>query len=60
MSDVYDFTAGDSPLLVSVPHDGRLIPEEQQARMTRAGLAIPDTDWPDAQVTCSRTRVPRR
>lgn len=45
MSDVYDFTAGDSPLLVSVPHDGRLIPEEQQARMTRAGLAIPDTDW---------------
>ena len=45
MSNVYTFTRGDSPLLVSVPHDGRLIPEDQQARMTRAGLAIPDTDW---------------
>lgn len=50
MSDVYDFTAGDSPLLVSVPHDGRLIPEEQQARMTPAGLAIPDTDWHVAEL----------
>jgi len=45
MSDVYRFTAGDSPLLVSVPHDGRLIPDAVQARMTDAGLAIADTDW---------------
>ena len=45
MSDVFAFTQGDSPLLVSVPHDGRLIPHEQRARMTAAGLAIPDTDW---------------
>jgi len=50
MSDVYDFTAGDSPLLVSVPHDGRLISEEQQARMTRVGLEIPDTDWHVAEL----------
>jgi len=50
MSDVFRFVAGDSPLLVSVPHDGRLIPEQQRARMTEAGLAIPDTDWHVAQL----------
>lgn len=50
MSDVYRFVAGDSPLLVSVPHDGRLIPDGQRARMTEAGLAIPDTDWHVAQL----------
>ncbi len=50
MSDVYRFVEGDSPLLVSVPHDGRLIPDGQRARMTEAGLAIPDTDWHVAQL----------
>lgn len=50
MSNVYRFSAGDSPLLVSVPHDGRLIPAEQRARMTEAGLAIPDTDWHVAEL----------
>ena len=50
MSDVYRFVEGDSPLLVSVPHDGRLIPDEQRARMTEAALAIPDTDWHVAQL----------
>jgi N-formylglutamate amidohydrolase len=50
MSDVYRFVEGDSPLLVSVPHDGRLIPKEQRAQMTEAGLAIPDTDWHVAQL----------
>lgn len=50
MSDVYRYIEGDSPLLISVPHDGRLVPEEQQARMTEEGLAIPDTDWHVAQL----------
>ena len=45
MSDVFEFSAGETPLLISVPHDGRLIPEEQRSRMTEAALAIPDTDW---------------
>lgn len=45
MSDVFEFSQGESPLLISVPHDGRQIPAEQRARMTAAGLAIPDTDW---------------
>ncbi len=50
MSDVYAFSKGGSPLLISVPHDGRLIPDEQAARMTEAGLAIPDTDWHVAEL----------
>ena len=50
MSDVFAFSAGDTPLLVSVPHDGRLIPDDQRARMTESGLAIPDTDWHVAEL----------
>jgi N-formylglutamate deformylase len=50
MSEVCRFAKGSSPLLISVPHDGRLIPEEQRARMTRAGLAMPDTDWHVAEL----------
>jgi N-formylglutamate deformylase len=45
MSDVYTFHEGNVPLLISVPHDGRRVPEGVQARMTEAGRAIPDTDW---------------
>ncbi len=36
---------GELPLLISVPHDGRHVPEDIRARMTAAGLALPDTDW---------------
>jgi len=32
-------------LLVSVPHDGRLLPADIANRMSAAGLALPDTDW---------------
>jgi N-formylglutamate amidohydrolase len=41
----FSFHAGNTPLVVSVPHDGRDIPAELRARMTPAGLDIPDTDW---------------
>lgn len=41
----YNFREGDSPLLISVPHDGREIPGEIAGRMTDTGRAIPDTDW---------------
>jgi len=50
MSDVFDFSAGDSPLLISVPHDGREIPDEQRSSMTATGLDLPDTDWHVAQL----------
>ncbi len=45
MSDLFAFHQGNTPLLVSVPHDGRRLPDELQRRMTHAGRDIPDTDW---------------
>lgn len=45
MSSVVRTSEGELPLLISVPHDGRDIPEELQSRMTDTGRAIPDTDW---------------
>jgi N-formylglutamate deformylase len=45
MSSVVRAFEGETPLLISVPHDGRDIPEELQGRMTESGRAIPDTDW---------------
>lgn len=45
MSDCYTLHQGSMPLLVSVPHDGRNIPDDIRARMTPEGRAIPDTDW---------------
>ena len=45
MSEAFTFHEGGSPLLVSVPHDGRDLPGDLSARMTEAGLALPDTDW---------------
>ena len=43
--DIFTWQPGDSPLLISIPHDGREIPEGIAARMTGAGRAVPDTDW---------------
>ncbi len=45
MSNVFQFLPGDTPLLISVPHDGRDIPADIQLRMTDTGRQIPDTDW---------------
>lgn len=45
MTECYSFHAGDIPLLVSVPHDGRKLPDDVAAQMTDAGRALPDTDW---------------
>ena len=45
MSHVYEFVQGDTPLLLSIPHDGRRLPPEIGERMTPAALALPDTDW---------------
>ncbi|MGB5246115.1 MAG: N-formylglutamate deformylase [Woeseia sp.] len=42
---IYDFHYGSSPLLISVPHDGRLLPDDVATRMTPVALALPDTDW---------------
>lgn len=50
MPEVYTFAAGTTPLVISVPHDGREIPEDIARRMTPAGRDIPDTDWHVAQL----------
>ena len=50
MIGVCNFHEGDSPLLISVPHDGVHIPDDLKARMTPAALAVPDTDWHVAEL----------
>ena len=45
MTDVFDFHDGSSALLISIPHDGRLLAPGQAERMTDVGRALPDTDW---------------
>lgn len=45
MSDVFSYHEGSTPLVISVPHDGWQIPNEQLMDMTGAGRGIPDTDW---------------
>lgn len=42
---VYRFEEGRLPLLLSVPHDGRELPEDIAATMTPEATALPDTDW---------------
>jgi N-formylglutamate deformylase len=43
--DVYRFTAGSAPILVSMPHVGTRIPERLAGRMNDGARAVPDTDW---------------
>ena len=50
MSEVFEYFEGNLPLLISVPHDGRKLPDEQRERMTDAGLDIADTDWHVAEL----------
>ena len=45
MSDSAIFEQGDSPLLISIPHDGRDLAPGMRERMSEAGLSLPDTDW---------------
>ena len=45
MTDLYRFTPGTTPVLISVSHAGTDIPGEMAARMSEAALAMPDTDW---------------
>jgi len=45
MTDTFTFHPGSIPLLVSVPHDGRILPDDIAMMMTEAGRDVPDTDW---------------
>jgi len=44
------YEEGHLPLLISVPHDGRHIPEHIADDMTAAALKLPDTDWEVARL----------
>ena len=39
------FARGSSPLLISIPHDGRSLAPGMEERMTKLGRSLPDTDW---------------
>lgn len=65
MSEIFSFHAGTLPLLVSVPHDGRLVPADIAQHMTQAGRDLPDTDWHVAQLyefarACGATMIVAR
>ncbi len=43
--DTYTLHRGTAPLLVSLPHDGTLLPDDIAARLTDSARRVPDTDW---------------
>jgi len=45
LSPVYDFTPGDSPLLISMPHVGTQLPEAVKNGLIPEALDLRDTDW---------------
>ena len=42
---IFSLHRGSAPLLLSLPHDGSLIPAALAARMTPEARRAPDTDW---------------
>lgn len=50
MNEVFSLHRGNTPLLISVPHDGWQIPTDIVQYMSGAGRAIPDTDWHVAEL----------
>lgn len=42
---VFDLHAGDSSLVISVPHAGTALPAALARELSPTGLAVPDTDW---------------
>jgi N-formylglutamate deformylase len=44
-NDVFALQRGTTPLLISFPHVGTVIPPDQQHRYTARALAVEDTDW---------------
>ena len=45
MTDVFEFSQGSLPLLVSVPHAGTELPPNIRDRLTGSARTLPDTDW---------------
>jgi len=45
VSSLFNFRPGTSPLIVSMPHCGIVIPPDIAKGMTKAATGVPDTDW---------------
>ncbi|HEX4481808.1 MAG TPA: N-formylglutamate deformylase [Rudaea sp.] len=45
MTDTYTLHRGNSPLFVSLPHNGTVLPDDIAARLTDEARRVPDTDW---------------
>ena len=45
LTDLYQFSRGTAPLLISIPHLGSQIPDAQRPHMTDVALQSGDTDW---------------
>lgn len=43
--ETFTLHQGTAPVLVSLPHDGTLLPQELAQRMTESARGVPDTDW---------------
>ena len=43
--ETFSFYEGNSPLLVSIPHDGRLLSDDINKLFKEKFLELPDTDW---------------
>lgn len=43
--ELWQLHRGDGPLVIDSPHSGTYLPDALRARLTPAGLAVPDTDW---------------
>jgi N-formylglutamate deformylase len=42
---IFEYLAGDLPLLISFPHSGTYLPPDLRARLRPQVLDLPDTDW---------------
>ena len=42
---LFEYVAGEGPLLISFPHSGTYVPPELAARLQPKALDLPDTDW---------------
>lgn len=45
LSPAYDFTPGETPLLISMPHVGTQLPEAVKSGLIPEALDLRDTDW---------------
>lgn len=45
LQPAYDFTAGETPLLISMPHVGLLLPNAVKTGLIPEALDLRDTDW---------------